>query len=323
MTDLTFQPSHQVDAESGIPFLTGIHEQLLRGTRVSSTMKELFDGLSLVRRHMAPKEWKRYSRELCADHPLLEVLLEDPLTRRAWNRPRGYPGDAPLIDFIYGTGRYSETWRDTSPLGREILRFTRSQPAAHAVRVRRKLMAHTIDVVAEAVPDPDILCLACGHLREAELSVAVQEGRIGRFVALDQDPESLALVRHEVGRNSISPVNASVRDVARGRLCPGTFDLIYAAGLYDYLPDCLAVRLTAALFKMLRPGGRILVANFLPHISDAGYMEAFMRWNLIYRSPSQMKQLTSGIVPSEISYSTVATDVSENIVFLHLGRRAV
>jgi hypothetical protein len=35
---------------------------------------------------------------------------------------------------------------------------------------------------------------------------------------------------------------------------------------------------------MLKPGGRLLVANFLHDLPNVGYMESFMGWPLIYRS---------------------------------------
>ena len=53
-------------------------------------------------------------------------------------------------------------------------------------------------------------------------------------------------------------------------------DLIYAAGLYDYLGDAIAIQLTSRLLQMLAPGGggRLLIANFNPDLRDIGYLEA-------------------------------------------------
>ena len=68
-------------------------------------------------------------------------------------------------------------------------------------------------------------------------------------------------------------------------------DLAYAAGLYDYLEDDLARTLTTVLFRMLRPGGRLLIANFTPATHDAAFMETFMDWRLIYRTPAETRAL--------------------------------
>lgn len=57
-------------------------------------------------------------------------------------------------------------------------------------------------------------------------------------------------------------VNHGVRELAGGQQgsaladALGHFDLIYSAGLYDYLPDVLARRLKRHLLAMLRSGGR-------------------------------------------------------------------
>ena len=36
-------------------------------------------------------------------HPLGELLHRDPFTRRGFDKPRGYAGDAVLIDYLYAT----------------------------------------------------------------------------------------------------------------------------------------------------------------------------------------------------------------------------
>src|SRR5436189_182960 len=78
-----------------------------------------------------------------------------------------------------------------SELGREIFRFTRTRPAPRAVCYRREHIAQLIDRTAAAVARPNILAIAAGHLREAELSAALADGLVGRLVALDADAESL------------------------------------------------------------------------------------------------------------------------------------
>ena len=55
-------------------------------------------------------------------------------------------------------------------------------------------------------------------------------------------------------RLGISAVAGSVRDMLTGRAQPGTFDFVYAAGLYDYLGAAAATALTRKLFDMTRPG---------------------------------------------------------------------
>ena len=115
-------------------------------------------------------------------------------------------------------------------------------------------------------------------MREAELSSALAEGRIGEFLALDQDPQSLAHVQRELGEKGVQTVQSSVRAILAEKTGFENMNLIYAAGLYDYLSDRVAARLTRLMFDMLAPGGRLVIANFAPCLPEVGYMETFMAW---------------------------------------------
>ena len=44
-------------------------------------------------------EWADYA-QLCLRHPLRALLHQDPFTYRAFSKPRGYSGDAVLLDLV-------------------------------------------------------------------------------------------------------------------------------------------------------------------------------------------------------------------------------
>ena len=58
--------------------------------------------------------------------------------------------------------------------------------------------------------------------------------------------------------------------------------------MYDYLNERAAFALTRALRKMLKLGGKLLIANFVPESESRGYAEAFMDWKLIYRTSAEL-----------------------------------
>jgi hypothetical protein len=41
----------------------------------------------------------------------------------------------------------------------------------------------------------------------------------------------------------------------------------------------------------LKPGGQLLTANFLRSCYGRGYLEAFMDWQLVYRSAQELREL--------------------------------
>ena len=233
--------------------------------------------------------------------PVFAVAQRDPFTSHSVKRPRGYPGDALLLDWIYRDFRLLKQPApntEASSLYREVIKMS----AAEAVRWRRQRLADLIDETAARKPNARVLAVAAGHLREADLSVALQRGRIGEVVALDQDEESLAEVdrRYTASGMPVTTVKAPIRDVIAGRYKVSDFDLIYSAGLYDYLVDPIAEKLTTTLWQGLSPGGTLVVTNFLEGAKDRGWMEAMMDWWLIFRTPDQIDAFTRGIAPEEI-----------------------
>ncbi|MGZ3461641.1 MAG: class I SAM-dependent methyltransferase, partial [Archangium sp.] len=119
----------------------------------------------------------------------------------------------------------------------------------------------------------------------------------------------------------VRPVCDTVRSIVLGRTSFRDVDLAYSAGLYDYLNEATAKRLTRQLFGMLRSGGRLVVANFAPNTPDAGYLESFMDWWLVYRDEEQMKGLCSELEPQQIASLSMARDQASNVIYLILERR--
>ena len=303
---------------------------------VPAILDAIIRGLGGVRLAMSHEEWRIFVRNAAAVHPIRDILHEDPFTRRSFEKPRGYAGDAVMIDYVYGYARVN----GTSRLGREVMECTTNAATAKAVRYRREVFARIVDETAARRPLPRILALGSGHLREAFLSTAVHDRRIGQYIALDQDPESLAVVDQSFGQQGVRTVQASVLDLPTGDLArvPGGaqgvdhplhlpslnadrgFDLIYAAGLYDYLWQGAAKELTACAFNMLDPGGRLVVANVMPDIPDAGYMEAIMDWWLVYRTVDQLAAVADPIPRAAIASLRTFTDPGNSVAFLELTR---
>ena len=203
--------------------------------------------------------------------PGFRMLRQSPLTGRSVSKPRGYSGDAVMIDRIYDL----DTCPTTPPAGQRIYEWEFFNVACRAVRARRAHLASLVD----SVPiDWRVLSVACGHLREIEFSSSAGHRRPGSIVGLDQDELSVRYLG-SLATESVRPMVGSVKQLLRDEIELGEFDLIYSAGLYDYLSDRVAKALTGKLISMLRPGGGMLrIANLTPALPDIPYMEAMMDW---------------------------------------------
>jgi extracellular factor (EF) 3-hydroxypalmitic acid methyl ester biosynthesis protein len=316
------QLARRVEAVGKDPFDEALLDHVyecLRDGRVEEGMNELLPGLQARRLSASDGEWADVVNR-CLRHPLRQLLHQDPLTHRAFAKPRGYAGDAPLLDFIYGCEEGWPVPEGTTELGRKIFAYTTRSAACEGVRARRGFIAGLLDRLAEATPRPHVLSVAAGHLREVLLSGAVRRRKLGRYVALDADRASVGEVEQAYAAYGVEAVAASVRHLLTGRVRLGTFDLVYSTGLYDYVPATTGRRLTWALFEMLRPRGRLVLANFLPGIPDLGYMESYMAWNLIYRTRLEMLDLTMDIPQAAIRDVRLFAEENQNILFLEVTK---
>ncbi len=304
----------------GRALLDQVHDEL-EGPRVDEAMDHLVMGLKSIRQKVPSLDWEAFCRTECVSHPVRFKVHQDPLTERAFFKPRGYPGDAVLLDLFYGAEGVQPYIDDATELGQQIYRYTSSATAARALRRRKEILASFIDRVSDSTEPAYIMTLGCGHLREAEISSAVQHRRVGRFLAVDRDPDSLRVVREKFGPLGVETAESTVNELIDAAPQLGTFDLVYAAGPYDHLNRWVATRLTEALFKTTRPGGLLLVTNFVHGIRDVGYLEAFMDWHLNYRNAADMFSLTSTLPEDDVADRRTFAEESGGIVFLAVRRR--
>lgn len=274
---------------------------------VFAGMADLRDTFQRARTDFGYERWRYEAIEIIRAHELANYALQCPLTRRSFAKPRGYSGDAVLIDQIYGTGDCT-SGPHPATVGGQIYFFILHSSACRSVRLRREIIAAEIDKACAEVRSPTLLSIACGHLRELELSSAVKEGKIGRLIAFDQDQESLAEAGLWKAEAPVETVHGSVRHLIGRRRRFDDIDFAYAAGLFDYLVGPVAMRLVEQMFSYLKPGGRLLIGNFTPAGEAISYMEAFMDWWLVYRTKEEVAQLLSTLPADEVESIDVIED---------------
>lgn len=280
-------------------------------------MTELQAGLRSIQATSDAASWDKVTA-ICLAHPVARQVWQDPFTHHSFRKPKGYAGDAQLLDYLYGL---SPAPGETTSLGKMVFDHMMAQQGALSVRARGEILGGLIDETCTRFQSARVLSVACGHLREGVYSKALMEDRIGELVAFDQDAASLQQVQQQYAGKRVRIVEGSVRDLLGGKVRFEGFHFVYAAGLYDYLSERVASRLTRIMFDMLVPGGRMLVANFAPVLPEQAYMETFMDWRLIYRTAEEMAKVSQEIGGDEWRTHRLFWDEHENVIFLDVSKR--
>ena len=312
-----------VEAKAELALVLGIaQQQFEQHGEPTAVLYRLIVKLHRMREKLPADIWRSIVA-IAQVHPVAAYFHQDPFTRWSFEKPRGYSGDAQLLDFIYGHPSVDDAVANATPLGKALYSYTKQASAPVAVRERRDLLTLHVDEIAAARgPDTEILTIAAGHLREANGSLALREGRLKRWVALDQDPLSVGSVARDFRGTKVEAIDGSVRGLLTRGYKLGKFDFVYSAGLYDYLSHNVAVKLTQKCMQMLKPDGMLLFANFAKDVFDDGYMETFMNWPLLLRSEADIWDIVNDSVDRNTVDANVHYGANRNIIYATIRNRS-
>ncbi|MCB9893919.1 MAG: class I SAM-dependent methyltransferase [Planctomycetes bacterium] len=284
-------------------------------------IQELFGRFEEVAASIAPGQETQHKsfaqREL---HPL---MLVSPFVHRTFTKPLGYAGDYEMVnmilrDSIEGPNTYS----------RIVNSFVLAREPAEAHRNRIDflvdLLRHEAAKAVKAGRKFRVLNIGCGPARETERFIQESpECERGVFTLLDFNEQTLEYARNrlsnaarESGRNvELRFVHKSIHDLlkesARGGQSPEQWDLVFCAGLFDYLSDRICQRLLKLFYSWTSPGGRVAATNVHASNPIRLFMEHILDWYLVYRDNRSFAKL----VPAEWQ-PKVSTDSTGINVYL-------
>ena len=158
-----------------------------------------------------------------------------------------------------------------------------------------------------------VLSVGCGPAFELHLILkSPQDCAKYHFTLFDQDAAALseaADVAAEIDKKiGVSPaieyVQGSVRLMLFSRQLKqkwGQFHFIYSMGLFDYLNSRVAAAVLDRLYRLLKPGGELVVGNF--HVTNPSryYMQYWGDRYLMHRTEEEFKSLFQNNSGSKVS----------------------
>jgi SAM-dependent methyltransferase len=216
----------------------------------------------------------------------------------AYAKPRGYAGDFEIIERIYD--------RIVSPDDRLAPwdTFFHTGAAPNAVRNR----AGYIQDILTSRPVSSMLSLGCGSARD--LSKTNEGALLDRITLVDADADAIAKARENLTNPAIDYTFLH-KNVFR--LKPGEpFDIVWSAGLFDYLNEKRAVHLLRRVRDMMAEGGEVVIGNFSKDNPSRPYMELVGEWMLIHRTEDEMAGLmtAAGFDAANVTVESDATGVN-------------
>ena len=255
-------------------------------------------------------------QDYCFNHPIAEVLSEEPTVKQSLTKPRGYSGDADLIDYLY---RIKGCSKEASYITRELFSINLENSSCASVRWRAKHLSEKfVELRHNKNERLSCLSVASGHIRELGY-VHNAEQVFDQFVALDQDAISNTEARISHPYDFLQIVDKSISYIIRDGFKNQKFDFVYSAGLFDYLNEKVAAKLVNKLYDSVEEDGELLIANFAKGTLERAYMDIFMDWKLIYRDEEEVLEFArlAGIPSDKI---TLYRDPMMNVIYMRMEK---
>lgn len=225
---------------------------------------------------------------------------------RTFNKPLGYAGDYVMVNMmIEGSAEGINTY------AKLVNSFCLEQAPVIAHRNRIEFLQRTIKEEALKVAGEGrrmkVLDVGCGPA--VEIQRLFQQEPISEwceFHLLDFNEETIGYTRErleaiqmETGRRpGLVFIHQSIHDLLKEAArsnrpaAPPSFDMIYCAGLFDYLGDRVCKRLLQLFYHWVLPGGLLIATNVHPRNPIRYFMEHISEWNLIYRDEKDMRSMS-------------------------------
>ncbi len=275
------------------------------------------------------------AHQVYARRQLQPLLLCAPFAHRAVTKPMGYAGDYGIVNMIL-----DDPHQGDSLYAKILHRWFVAQPPAAAHRNRvNYLTARLHEETLRAVRTPDKQMRAynvgAGPAKEVQDFMAQHAlADNAEFTLVDFNEETLTHAKKVLTasreknyrRTQLNFVKKSVAQLLRSegkiknRMAAQQYDLVYCAGLFDYLTDAVCQEFMDMLYDMVAPGGLLIVTNVDSGNPIQHWLVYVLEWHLIYRSSAEMLALRPEAASAE--ETRVVSDPTGVNVYLEVRKPA-
>lgn len=306
-TDL-FERATDTDAEHS--FISDVADRV--DPKLSELCAQFEEQAAQIQADHLPVHKEYARREL---HPL---MLVSPFIHRTFTKPLGYAGDYEMVNMMFRT-----PWEGQNTYAKIINSILIKSDGAESHRNRiSRLVMHLKNEAARLHTQKRelrVLNIGCGpaieiqhFIREDPLSATCH------FDLIDFNQDTLGYARERIDeaiyasrhRPNIRMIHESIHGLLK-RMSRGDnaqtviggsseYDMVYCAGLFDYLSDRICSRLLKLFYELTSSGGLMLATNVHPRNPVRQFLEHLLEWNLIYRNEKDMTALCPDAWPKQV-----------------------
>lgn len=278
-------------------------------TQSFNEMRDVFEGIASD----LDEELRPAHQSFCRRH-LHSLIMCSPFAYRTFHKPLGYAGDYEMVNMML-----RDPYQGASAYAKAINYCFLSQWPAEAHRNRiiyLKQLLETESLRGARKGHPiRVLNIGCGPAHEVvKFLTESPASDYAELMLMDFNEETLDYTRTQLReikakhcrRTGLNFQRRSVQQLIResarieaSKAGAPKYDLIYCAGLFDYLSDRTCKQLMDLFYEWLEPGGLVAATNVDDYKPFRNSLEFMLDWHLIYRSTGAARSLLPEAAPEE------------------------
>ncbi len=295
---------------------------------VGSKLDELIGYLEQEARQISGDELT--SHKAFAQRELHPFMLCSPFMHRAYTKPLGYAGDYEMVNMIL-----RNRWEGSNAYAKVINSAFLRSDVAQAHRNRIDWLTQCLNAEARRIAKEGrvfrVANIGCGPAEEVRRFVSdPSTPGASEFRLIDFNEETLSYIMAQINTSVLKEtqntrvefVHQSIHDLLkkasqRQTCVEPSYDIVYCAGLFDYLSDRICRRLIDLFFDWVLPGGLVVTTNVHTRNPNRRSLEHVAEWYLVHRDESDMLALAS-----RYSQRRVVTEETGTNIFLEVRKPA-